>query len=566
MEDLSYLEADYDASKLTKPQLRSLLGEHGVSELPPASAKKEALLALFETHVRGRAEEIRKARRSVKASGKGIAFLDNQSQPSPKPSLSSVGSPVKTESSSSLDVPQKSAEVKKRGRSKTTIEANGKRSKSKISRSKSRVKTESSSREMSTPVKALSNSLPAANDSPMAATIKLQRRLGYIASTNKMTLAQEAINNPIYATLPESKKQPTGSVSWKIFGTLSNITWSLIKFIAAFLATIGLAVYLRWKYVYPLPYCDTGAVAKPMWPEVDLLTSIRNLCLACPEHGKCHNGKLYCDEGHVKTSNWVFLGEQCIVDWKRFSKAEDLAKKIKLVLRERQGNFQCGLVSTPSIAEPALKALLQSSRFKGAPWATVDFDSYWRLAVLDLSKDIESNNGIRVMGSGEDQPRLFLSTVALLSYKCQVKLLAAQFYDQYRWHLTLSIGFLLLSITAYLKWKWSRAEAKQVEELVQTVLQCLAEQDALNRRDPTRPSTLSVPQLRDALFMNAKAGEKARLWPRVCATIATNSNVRESVMSMKGEQHRVWEWIGQDVLAPFTALISPPPQPPRSDI
>jgi len=34
--------------------------------------------------------------------------------------------------------------------------------------------------------------------------------------------------------------------------------------------------------------------------------------------------------------------------------------------------------------------------------------------------------------------------------------------------------------------------------------------------------------------------------------ISQNSNVRESVMSIKGEQHRVWEWIGMDVLSPMS--------------
>jgi hypothetical protein len=113
---------------------------------------------------------------------------------------------------------------------------------------------------------------------------------------------------------------------------------------------------------------------------------------------------------------------------------------------------------------------------------------------------------------------------------------------------------LALSIYLYIKWRVGSWERRKVDELVQTVLQCLAEQDALNRRDPTRPSTLSVPQLRDALFMNAPVRDKTRLWPQVCAAIALNSNVRESVMSIKGEQHRVWEWIGMDVLAPFTKL------------
>ena len=69
--DLAYLDPGFDASKLTKPQLRSILAEHGVTNLPPTTAKKEVLLGLFETHISGKAEEIKRARKAVKASGQG---------------------------------------------------------------------------------------------------------------------------------------------------------------------------------------------------------------------------------------------------------------------------------------------------------------------------------------------------------------------------------------------------------------------------------------------------------------------------------------------------------------
>lgn len=60
-----------------------------------------------------------------------------------------------------------------------------------------------------------------------------------------------------------------------------------------------------------------------------------------------------------------------------------------------------------------------------------------------------------------------------------------------------------------------RKTALKVEELVQTVLQILAEQDALNRRNPTVPSTISVHQIRDALFLKSSQRNKNRFWPLV---------------------------------------------------
>lgn len=70
----------------------------------------------------------------------------------------------------------------------------------------------------------------------------------------------------------------------------------------------------------------------------------------------------------------------------------------------------------------------------------------------------------------------------------------------------------------------------------------------MNRRDPTCPSTISVHQIRDALFLKSSTRERNTLWPLVVEAIASNSSVRESVMSVQGEQQRMWEWIGADIL------------------
>ena len=137
----------------------------------------------------------------------------------------------------------------------------------------------------STPIRALQSSLPTFTDSPRSAMMKLQRRLGYIASANNMSLAQESITKMV---------KPVQSTSF--FGKLARkagfVLLAALKFTLAFVMTIVLAVYLRWKFVYPLPYCDSGAMPKPFFPEVDLVTSLKTLCLTCPEHGHCSSGNL----------------------------------------------------------------------------------------------------------------------------------------------------------------------------------------------------------------------------------------------------------------------------------
>ena len=59
-------------------------------------------------------------------------------------------------------------------------------------------------------------------------------------------------------------------------------------------------------------------------------------------------------------------------------------------------------------------------------------------------------------------------------------------------------------------------------------------------------SAVPVNQLRDALLIALRNDrEKRLLWKQVALLIHQNSNIRESIMMLKGEQHVVWEWIGR---------------------
>ncbi|KAI9138074.1 Man1-Src1p-C-terminal domain-containing protein [Paraphysoderma sedebokerense] len=59
-QDLSYLEADFDYSKLTIQKLRSILSFHDVP-LPPSSVKKQVLLDLFKLHIAANRDRIRES-------------------------------------------------------------------------------------------------------------------------------------------------------------------------------------------------------------------------------------------------------------------------------------------------------------------------------------------------------------------------------------------------------------------------------------------------------------------------------------------------------------------------
>lgn len=146
---------------------------------------------------------------------------------------------------------------------------------------------------------------------------------------------------------------------------------------------------------------------------------------------------------------------------------------------------------------------------------------------------------------------MFQSKNPIMGVACRVKRWGRSFYQTHKRAVWLTTGTGFLLIVLIFKSRERSRTGKRVQELVHVILQILAEQDALHRRDPLIPASISVPQIRDALFYRASARHRNRLWPLVCDAIQKNSNVRESIMYLKGEQTKVWEWIGSDVLSPL---------------
>lgn len=70
MDDLSYLEPNFDPNKCTTPKLRSILVAHDVPYR--STAKNAELVALFNKHVLPKAAEILAARAAIQRSAEGI--------------------------------------------------------------------------------------------------------------------------------------------------------------------------------------------------------------------------------------------------------------------------------------------------------------------------------------------------------------------------------------------------------------------------------------------------------------------------------------------------------------
>lgn len=440
-----YLEADFDANRLTKPQLRSILAAHGVSDLPPANTRKEALVELFVDHIQRRSKEIKRAHSRVRPSDKGISFLDEQSQPSPKRRSSPEAKPARRRGKSTTTRQAEQAEQEeeeeqlmgrvnlnskthksaketttttttikriigkeRRGRSKSPTknaakshsESPSKRAAAKRLATPSPSRT-SSSFQSNSPLAALQLALPRYADSPQSATAKLRDRLEYIASANRLVSARKIISQSTPGNKSPSKSPKR---SQELLSTISSFhpasllklasrkLLPLLQFFMVALAAISLGAYLRFKFFYPIPYCDSlvslDKLVPQTWQPRNILSIIHNLCIPCPIHGTCKQGNLTCPDGFIPKPNWVALGSGCVPDKRKLTLVEDMIGKIRLLLAERAGQALCGDLDELGrvLTEGQLARTLQHE-YPLAEWNTAQFESLYKLALQDIGKN-----------------------------------------------------------------------------------------------------------------------------------------------------------------------------------
>ncbi|KAF9169424.1 inner nuclear membrane protein enriched at telomere/subtelomere region [Mortierella sp. AD010] len=102
-----------------------------------------------------------------------------------------------------------------------------------------------------------------------------------------------------------------------------------------------------------------------------------------------------------------------------------------------------------------------------------------------------------------------------------------------------------------------REEERVIHSLVDNVLSKLADQSHYHYIDPVLCLDPYLPQihLRDALLTNAQTPAKRQeLWDKVSAIVDRNANVRVSAQEVRGEIHRVWEWVGASGVLSMKAM------------
>ncbi|RKP33132.1 inner nuclear membrane protein MAN1, partial [Dimargaris cristalligena] len=291
-------------------------------------------------------------------------------------------------------------------------------------------------------------------------------------------------------------------------------------------------------------------------------------CVPCPHRARCSSGNITsCDDGFMvrphPLANPVFpFPDQCIPDTVKLAKVEQVSDEIFRVLSDRLGQLQCNwrqynrlirdqdevaLVEASGLSEPLLFAQIYA--LKEPDVSDSEFQEVWQLALRNI-KQWDDRLEYVLIETGPDEETLFLvSRIANLPILCQVKngvfyLLSTYLREFLGTMVALAVGlFIRARYRRYIR------ESQLVAELVEASFQRLVQQEHLHCIDPVQhPSNaLSVTQLRDVLVtpqFATGAGARHRLWEQVRKRVEHNANVRVRMTQVKGEPHRVWEWIG----------------------
>ncbi|KAL1922895.1 uncharacterized protein VTP21DRAFT_9271 [Calcarisporiella thermophila] len=350
--------------------------------------------------------------------------------------------------------------------------------------------------------------------------------------------------------------------------SLSSI-WLVVLFIL-----LAYGLYYR-NARFAAGYCDSDvAGSTPLQDPVKndtLLHSIsahlRPSCIPCPEHATCRDGHFACDENFVEKSHPFSFGKllplapTCVPDITKQMYVQYIVDVVRGELAKHAGQVKCGYVRPPKEAIDAAEDIEQNYVLQyGIPAETLrktmhevfstmtpalsefEFDKYWRLAMLDLSQRRD-----KVSVGLFDGERWLASLEPSLPFACRVKY---AFINALLAHTNALLGTLgaVMGVLILRKELARRSrDALIVRGLVESAFRRLEEQERLHYVDPVQysQSGLAVAHLRDALLADEHDPKRRNaLWTRVQRIVEGNSNVRAITSEVRGEQHRVWMWVG----------------------
>ncbi|KAG0250830.1 inner nuclear membrane protein enriched at telomere/subtelomere region [Mortierella polycephala] len=281
-------------------------------------------------------------------------------------------------------------------------------------------------------------------------------------------------------------------------------------------------------------------------------------CIPCPDGAMCQTPESdpICPPNHVLRShvfsfgNVIPLKPICVRNKAKEYQSTQVADVAESILRRRAGDEECKesrkppasaeLFARQRMTVGELKNTIES--MKDSSVSAAEFEEYWALTLMELDR-----RSVRIAfeeGIGEVYIRSLEPSKTL---SCRIRHALVEWVIQYQLLLIALTTAATSGILARYHISRRRKEIKIINGLVANVLAKLAEQAHYCHIDPILYPDPFVPQihLRDALLADVYSpARRNELWEKVSAIVDMNASVRVSAQEVRGEIHRVWEWVG----------------------
>jgi len=232
-----------------------------------------------------------------------------------------------------------------------------------------------------------------------------------------------------------------------------------------------------------------------------------------------------------------------------------LVKGIESWLAQERGRKMCsGVKIVPGVDGGEAKALgleveaLRISAQQKTVRKAEDADELFDKALVELEK-----YGAIIKSEDKDGAEYVAAVRADFNLMCRLRVEARNTWAAYRNH----VFGLLLSILSLYEIRRRRInnaiEDTKVKELVEEALDTLEDREFAYHADPVstaEPYVVPV-HLRDLILRDEHSpSRRQRVWEKVMKVVEDNANVRTNMEEVRGEDTKVWRWIGSTVSTP----------------
>ncbi|KAF9099777.1 inner nuclear membrane protein enriched at telomere/subtelomere region [Mortierella sp. GBA35] len=285
-------------------------------------------------------------------------------------------------------------------------------------------------------------------------------------------------------------------------------------------------------------------------------------CIPCPDHATCIDSDAdpMCPPEYIlkpqllSFGNLLPLSPICVLNKARKYQSLQVANAAEQLLQIHAGNVECRMMTRDkapvnsaeynarrSISTDDLK--FQLEKLKDASIDEEDFAQYWKLALKELHRRPDTI----VFEHGLANEERIRSLRPRKSLGCRVRQAFIGWALKFKFILSALTAGIIGAAAVHVHIIRRRKETRVVNGLVQNVLTKLSDQAHYYYVDPVIYPEPFLPQthLRDVLLADVHSpARRQEIWTKIESVVERNSNVRASSQEVRGELHRVWEWVG----------------------